>query len=257
MRGFLILIVLVGAIAGGGYGVREYAPQYLPDQWTTDAVLRERMRARVAEDDENVAAFFEKFETLFPADYNELMGRSVELYRRGGSREEASALGGRYMRSFIADNQRHVSAAQPEALLELGRAIEAGTSQMRRENLAQCVQFLTDNAGASMDYSTLTPDTRQAFVRITNAMLDSIASGMRTPAQYAEPTQAQWEAWLARYPALGGDRAMLDALGSDARLRTLPPDQVCAAAELMWTAVLSAEDDFGARFVSFSMRQAL
>jgi hypothetical protein len=50
---------------------------------------------------------------------------------------------------------------------------------------------------------------------------------------------------------------MLDALGSDARLRTLPPDQVCAAAELMWTAVLSAEDDFGARFVSFSMRQAL
>jgi hypothetical protein len=235
--------------------VREYAPQYLPNEWTTDEVVRDRMRAQIAVDDPHIAAFFDKFETLFPADYEEVMTRSVAMYRRRAAQHEARQFGERYMQSFLNDNKTHLSAAEPASLVALGQAIGDGTAQLGHDSPTLCVEFLTAGGAPSFAPNQLSAESRGALVRITNAMLDSIASGRRAQVQYADPTEAQWAAWLERYANLGGDRSVLEALNSTAVLRTLPPDAVCNSAVVMWRAVLEAEDDFAARFVSYSMRQ--
>jgi hypothetical protein len=252
MRGFLIVIVLGALIVGGGYGVRTYAPQYLPDDWTTDAVLRDRLRERAMED-ERSAAFFAKFETLFPADHGEVMTQLVALHRRGGSREDAQRLGESYMTSFITDNRLHVAAADPAALRELAVSFAEGTRQLRQESAIICAQTFRDGRRFAVPPDQLSPETQRAFIRITLAMLDAIASGKRAPQQYAEPTEAQWLAMMQRYAALGGSETALQTIGYNSS--ALSPDETCAVAEHLWTAVAQAEDDFTARFVSFSMRQ--
>jgi hypothetical protein len=254
MRGFVIVLLLIGLIGGGGYAVREYAPQYLPDQWTSDAVLTQRLRERLDEDS-RAEAFFTQFEALFPADYDELMLQLVRLYRRGGTQQQAFTLGERYMTSFIEDNQQHVAAAEPAQLVELGQAIAQGTTLLRQENEAVCGEAFRSQRGFNVPVTGMSQETQDAFTRISLAMLNGIASGKRTPTEYAAPSEAQWLALVTRYEAVGGDRAALEASASDAQMRTLPAATVCGMVERLWAAAVQAEDDFVPRFVSHSMRQ--
>lgn len=249
MRGLLIMLALIAAVAGGGYGLRTYAPQYLPNQWTTDDVLRERTRDQIAQDPRS-AEFFAKFETLFPADYNEVMNQLIALQRRGGTNEEANRWGEAYMRSFMNTNRAHVVAAEPAALRAVAEAFADGTRRLRQENVALCAQTFRDGRGFTTPEQGLSPETQAAFFHITDVMLDAIASGKRAPQQYQEPTEAQWNAMFARYQALGGDPRSLGV-----NPNALPPDRVCALAEHLWTAVAQGDDDFTARFVSYSLRE--
>lgn len=254
MRGLIILLALVGLIGGGGYAVREYAPQYLPDQLTTDAVLMDRLRTQITEDG-RAEPFFAKFETLFPADYNELMTQLVALYRRGGTEQQAMRLGESYMTSFIEDNQQHVAAAEPAVLTELGRAISNGTTLLREENVVVCGEAFRSSSSFNAPVEGMSTPTQDAFVAISVQMLEGIASGKRAPTQYVEPSQAQWLALVGRYQELGGDVAALEASANPVMMRRLPPDAVCGMVDLLWKAALQAEDDFLPRFVSHSMRQ--
>lgn len=253
MRGLLSVLVLIGLIVGGAYGVRTYTPQYLPDEWTTDAVLHERMRERVMAD-ERSRVFFAKFETLFPADANEIITQLIALQRRGGTPEEAQRLAETYMTTFITDNTIHVAAAEPAALRELASSFAEGTHRLRQESAVLCAETFRDGRRFAIPPDQLRPETQQAFIRITVAMLDAIASGKRAPQQYDEPTETQWQAMIARYEALGGDQNALQAVGHNPA--TLSADQVCAVVEYLWAAVAQAEDDFTPRFVSYSMRQS-
>ncbi|MCX7358864.1 MAG: hypothetical protein NT015_12090 [Alphaproteobacteria bacterium] len=252
MRGFLIILALIGLIAGGAYSVRTYAPQYLPDEWTTDAVLRERMRDELRTD-ARADAFFTKFEALFPADYNELLNSIVTLRRRRGTEAQARQLGESYMRSFIEDNQRYVALAEGPALVDLTRAIAAGTHALRAENPTACGEMFRSGGGFNMNVDTMSEPTQDAFMGITLAMLDGIASGKRTPTVHPAPTQAQALAWVNRFEQLGGDTAVLEAIGSS-DIYGASPDKVCDTANYMWTSALQAEDDFVARFISLSVR---
>jgi hypothetical protein len=231
--------------------VRTYAPQYLPDEWTTDAILRDRLRARLTED-ERADAFFTKFETLFPADYNELMTQLVALYRRDGTQDQARRLGETYMRSFIDDNLPHVATADAASLTELAAALANGTRTLQQEDAMLCAITFRDGRTFALPTEAVPEQTQTAFIRITNAMLDAIASGKRAPTQYAEPTEAQWLALLERYEALGGDQRTLEAFGNGVQL---PPEVLCGVAADLWTAVETAEDDFASRFVAYSMSQ--
>lgn len=252
MRGFLIILALLGLVIGGGYAVREYAPQYLPDQWTTDEVLTQRMRAGLQED-ALADAFFTKFELLFPADYNEIMTQLVALHRRGGSKEEADRFGENYMRSFIQDNQRYIANAEPEVLVSLTRALLAGAQALRAENPTQCGEIYRSGGGMNLPVEGMSPPTRDAFLNITLAMLDGIASGKRARTNYEAPNQAQSLAFIGRYQALGGDMAALEASASS-DIYGLSAETVCATVEHTWAAVLQAEDDFAPRFISLSIR---
>lgn len=253
MRGLIFVLALVGLVAGGGYAVREYAPQYLPNQWTTDEVLTQRLRTELAKE-ERFEAFFVKFEQLFPADYNEIMTQLVALIRRNGTQEQARTFTSSYMTSFVEDNQRFVSMAEPAALIELGRTIHGAMQVLRAENPAMCGEAVRRGRGFAPQFETMSPATQTALINITNAMLDSIASGKRSPTQYEEPTQAQAIALFARYEALGGDMDALMLSARDPSMRSLPPEQVCLVSEQMWEAALQAEDDFVPRFVSHSTR---
>lgn len=248
----LIILALV-ALAGAAFGVRQYAPEYLPDRFTTDAVLHERMRERIADDPE-AHAFFEKFEVLFPADYNQMMSQLVVMQRRGDSQRQVLVFGQAYMRSFMSDNMRHIATADADALRAMGASLAEGIQFLRRENPGACALYIRAGAAPPSELSRLSPEARAAFIRITNAALEGIASGKRNPIQYEQPTEAQWLAWLNRYMALGGNTTILEALDNDAQLRALDPSTICEASDLMWQAVLQAEDDFTPRFVSYSMQ---
>lgn len=254
MRGLIIVLALIGLIGGGGYALREYAPQYLPDQWTTDTVLKERIREGIGTE-AHADAFFTKFEQLFPADYNELMTQLVALYRRGGSETQALTLGKSYMRQFIEDNQSHVANAEPAVLTELGRSITQGITVLRQEDASMCGEAFRAGAGFNLPVEGMSPTAQDAFWNISLVMLDGIASGKRTPTEYAAPSEAQWVGLISRYEALGGDRRALEASASEAQMRMMPAAQVCTLVEHMWMAALQAEDDFVPRFVSHSMRQ--
>lgn len=249
--GTLIILALL-ALVGAGVGARQYAPQYLPDRFTTDEILAERMGERLREEP-MAAAFAAKFEELFPADYEELMRQLVILWRRGGTQEQASVLGESYMTRFIEDNKHHTAAADPESLMALGRALSVGMSALRRESPTLCALYMQQGNVPPQMLETLSDETKQTFIDVTVAMLDAIAAGKRAPTQYAEPSEAQWVAWLARYDALGGDQNVLAAMNSPSAAAALSPSQTCEAADLTWTAVLSAEDDFAPRFISYSM----
>lgn len=251
MRGFIIVLALIGLVAGGGWAVRTYAPQYLPDEWTTDEVLLVRLRAEIVEDP-YASAFITKFEQLFPADNTELMTRLVALYRDGGSADQARTLTESYMRSFVEDNKRHVANAGASELTALLAALSETTRLLRTENPELCAQMFRSNAAPPLE--GLSNETKAALVGVTTAMLDSIASGMRAPTQHPPPSQAQAIAWMRRFEASGGDVRVIEAFGSS-DMYGLSSSAVCDAASLMWTSALSAEDDFAARFVSLSYRQ--
>lgn len=252
MRGLLIVLALVGLIGGGGYAVREYAPQYLPDQWTTDAVLTQRLRAELGKD-ERVDAFFARLEQLFPADYSEMMAQLVVIYRRNGTAEQAATFTERYMSSFVADNQRHVQAAEPAVLIELARAIADAMAVLREEEPLACGEIVRRGPGFSPEFEDASPATKSALIRVTIAMLESIASGKRAPTQYAAPTQVQLQALFDRYEASGGDMRALELSARDPSMLSLSSEEVCMMSESMWRAALQAEDDFVPRFVSTTM----
>lgn len=254
MRPGIIIIVSLLALVGAAFGVRQYAPQILPDQFTTDAVLADRLRAQLAED-ENGAAFFEAFERLFPADHQVLLQEYVDLYRRGGTQEQAMALSEGYMSRFIADNTRYASGADAETLVMLGGKIGEGISALRRENPVLCAQYMRQGAAPVLRPNMVSPEARGVFTRIGTAMLESIANGKTTAMTHAEPTEAQWLAWVARFEALGGQPDVLRAMGDPVQAGSLAPAEICEAADIMWVAVLQAEDDFASRFVSYSLRQ--
>jgi hypothetical protein len=255
MRGLLIVLALVALIGGGGYAVREYAPQYLPDEWTTDAVLTQRLREDMR-DDPRADAFFTKFEQLFPADYNELMSQVVALHRRNGTEQQGFTLGQTYLRSFIDDNQMHIAGAEPAVLTKLGRAISHGTTLLREEDAELCGNAFREGRGFSVETEGMSAATQDAFLQIALAMLDGIASGKRTQTVYVQPSDAQWAALVGRYEALGGDAVALQASASPVQMRMLPAATMCGMVERVWVAALQAEDDFFPRFVSYSMRQA-
>ena len=255
MRGLLIVLALIALIGGGGYAVREYAPQYLPDEWTSDAVLTQRFRERMRED-VRADAFFTKFEQLFPADYSELMAQVVALSRRDGTEQQALVLGESYMRRFIEDNQIHVAGAEPAVLTELGRAISHGTTLLREEDANVCGNAFREGRGFNVQTQGMSAATQDAFLQIGLAMLDGIASGKRAQTVYVQPSDAQWMALVSRYEALGGDATALQASASPAQMQVMPAATLCGMVERLWVAALQAEDDFVPRFVSFSMRQA-
>jgi hypothetical protein len=253
VRGFLVVLTLIGLIAGGGYGVRTYAPQYLPNEWTTDEVLSQRLRTEIAEDG-RADAFMTKFERLFPADYNEIMAQLVALYRRDGTKEQAATFTESYMTTFLADNKRHVPLAEPAALGELGASIAEATRVMREEDPQACGELVRSGRGFTMQLEDMSPAMQTAFIRVTNAMLDGIASGKTTPTQYAPPTEVQLRGLFSRYEAAGGNMQALQASARDPYMLSMSADEVCLMSERMWVAALQAEDDFLARFVSYSMR---
>lgn len=251
-RPAILVVVALFALVAAGFGVRQYAPHYLPDQFTTDAVLAERMAARIMEDP-SAAAFYTKFEALFPIDHAEFVNQLVLLQRRGGTQQQAMVLGQSYMTSFIEDNQRHAAAADPAALIALGEALGEGMRALGREDPNLCALYLRNGNVPPQLLMNLSTETKQTFMGVTSALLDAMHSGKTNPAQYAAPSEAQWLAWLARYEALGGDQRVLEAFNTPAQMRSMPAAEVCRAADVMWSAVLSAEDDFAPRFVSYSM----
>lgn len=255
MRGLVIVLALIALIGGGGYAVRTYAPQYLPDQWTSDEVLEQRFRERMRED-VRADAFFTKFEQLFPADYNELMAQAVALYRRNGTEQQGFVLGQTYLRSFIEDNQAHIVGAEPAVLTALGQAISHSTTLLREEDADICGNAFREGRGFSVETEGMSAATQDAFLQVGLAMLDGIASGKRAQVIYVQPSDEQWIALVSRYEALGGDTAALQASASPSLMRAMPAAKVCEMVERMWVAALQAEDDFMPRFVSFSMRQA-
>ncbi len=252
MRGFIIVLALIGLVVGGGYAVRTYAPQYLPDEWTTDEVLMGRMRAEIMSDPHG-AAFLTTFERQFPADNTELMTRLLALYRDGGSPEQAQRLTESYMSSFVEDNKRHIANASAADLTAVLSALSESTRLLGAENVALCARVFT-SGGVSIPMDGLSDETKTALVGVTTAMLNSIASGMRTPTQHPPPSEAQAIAWMRRFEANGGDVRMVQALGTS-DMYGLSPRDVCDSATIMWASALEAEDDFAARFVSFSFRQ--
>ena len=255
MRGLIVVLVLLGLIGGGGYAVRTYAPQYLPNEWTSDEILTERLRVEIAKD-QRADAFLAKFEQLFPADYNEIMTQLVALYRRRSTEQQVDAFVERYMTSFLQDNKRHVPLAEPAALTELGASIAHVTRVMREDDAQMCGAVLRQGYGSVPNLEQSSPAIQAAFIRVTNAMLDAIASGRRAPTQYAAPTDAQMRAMFNRFEAIGGDMEALQRSAGDTYMRSMPAETVCLMTEQMWTAALQAEDDSGPRFVSHAMRAA-
>jgi hypothetical protein len=250
MRPATLILLSLAALAGAFFGVRQYAPQYLPDRFTTDAMLRERFRERIAAENVGAAAFFAKFETLFPADNEALMSELIALYRRGGTEQQARVLGESYMTSFVEDNKHYIARAEPAALTSLASTLREGARALRRENPAACMASLS---GGPIPSASGAPSP--ALTSAAVAMLDTIASGRNQATRYEAPTEQQLIAWLDRYASLGGDRAVLEAFENTALLSRFEPDALCEASELMWTAALQAEDDFVPRFVSMAMSQ--
>lgn len=250
-----LMLVALAALVGAAFGVRQYAPQYLPDQFTTDAVLRERFRGQIAEHDVVAASFFDRFETLFPADYDVFMDGLVALYRRGGSEQQGRVFGETYMTSFVQDNQRHIANAEPAVLTALAAALEQGARTMRQEDPMACAQAMRGAAFSTAVANDASERSKAALTNIAVVMLDAIASGRAHSTQYARPTEQQVQSWLQRYEALGGDQSVLEALSDEARLGAVDPHALCQAGEIMWTAALQAEDDFAPRFISLAMSQ--
>lgn len=250
MRPATLILLSLAALAGAFFGVRQYAPQYLPDRFTTDAMLRERFRERIAAENVGAAAFFAKFETLFPADNEALMSELIALYRRGGTEQQARVLGESYMTSFVEDNKHYIARAEPAALTSLASTLREGARALRRENPAACMASLS---GGPIPSASGAPSP--ALTSAAVAMLDTIASGRNQATRYEAPTEQQLISWLDRYASLGGDRAVLEAFENTTLLSRFEPDALCEASELMWTAALQAEDDFVPRFVSMAMSQ--
>lgn len=249
-----LMLVALAALVGAAFGVRQYTPQYLPDQFTTDAVLRERLREIIAEDEVG-DAFFDRFEVLFPADYEAIMSGIVALYRRGGSGEQARVYGESYMRRFLEDNKRYIAQAEPAVLTSLATVLAEGTRAMRESDSTACAQTLRGGGFNAGDARGASAASKAALTNMAVVTLEAIASGRRHAVQYAPPTQRQATAWLERYASLGGDEAVLEAMNDPVRLDALPPETLCHAGELMWTAALQAEDDFAPRFVSLAVSQ--
>lgn len=249
-RIFSLLLTLV--IAGGViFSVRSCSSNN--PSFMSDAQVRERMQAEVARDP-SAAAFFSKFETLFPEEHARFLDQMVALYRGGATQEQAFNAGQRTMTTFIEANVAHAASADPETLTALARTLSAGVNALASENPTLCAQLIRTGVASSHAALSLSPSSRDAMMQITNHTLDAIAAGRSAPTQYVDPTDADMNQLVGVYTAQGGDVASLAAFGDPAQLAALDTNAVCRTGQSLWNAVLLMPGDFIPRFVSYSMR---
>lgn len=190
-------------------------------------------------------------ETHYPDDFADLVGRLRALdnqERADATRTEAVAA--EWLREFFARIGTDAVKAPPKAMLVWSATEGELYSALQRASQDQCAAmtmgewvYVDDKQGA----------VAAAITRRNAAMVRAAAAGRDTPEAYAAPDEADFEQLGKAISATGIAPDLQAALGSDAAMEALPPEDQCKVGVAVYTGLTALPDEVEPRVAAYML----